>query len=168
MTDFEDIYRLYYGYVYKFLYRFCKNDHNLTEELTQETFYQAFTSMHRYNGSCAIETWLCSIGKNVWFHYLRKHKDCCLDIDSLEETLYEDYEKNPEACAERNERSIAIRRAINSLRPKYRDVIILRSTHSFTFAQIAKTMNISENSAKVLFFRAKNYIKEILENEGHF
>ena len=100
MKEFEEIYRLHYSYVYKFLYRTCQNDHHLAEELTQETFYQAFRSMHRYNGKCSIETWLCSIAKNICFHHIRKHKDICLDLESLEETLYDDYEKTPEAYAE--------------------------------------------------------------------
>ena len=168
MKEFEEIYRLHYSYVYKFLYRTCQNDHHLAEELTQETFYQAFRSMHRYNGKCSIETWLCSIAKNIWFHHIRKHKDICLDLESLEETLYDDYEKTPEAYAERRERSAAIRTAIAHLKPKYREVILLRATTDLTFAQIASIMKITESSAKVLYFRAKNDIKERLEHEGHF
>lgn len=168
LKEFEEIYRLHYAYVYKFLYRTCQGDHHLAEELTQETFYQAFRSMHRYNGKCRIETWLCSIAKNVWFHYLRKHKDICLDLDSLEETLYDDYEKTPEAHAERSELSAAIRSAISKLKPKYKEVLLLRASSDMTFAQIADIMKITESSAKVLYFRAKNDIKESLENEGYF
>ncbi len=168
MKEFEEIYRLHYSYVYGFLYRTCQNDHHLAEELTQETFYQAFRSLYRYNGKCSIETWLCSIAKNVWFHHLRKHKDICLDLESLEETLHDDYEKTPEAHAERNERSAVIRSAINALKPKYREVLLLRATTDLTFSQIADIMKITESSAKVLYFRAKNDIKESLENEGYF
>ena len=168
MKEFEEIYRLHYSYVYKFLYRTCQNDHHLAEELTQETFYQAFRSMYRYNGKCSIETWLCSIAKNIWLHHIRKHKDICLDLDSFEETIYDDYEKTPQAFAERRERSAAIRTAIAHLKPKYREVILLRATTDLTFAQIASIMKITESSAKVLYFRAKNDIKERLENEGHF
>ncbi|MBQ9692833.1 MAG: RNA polymerase sigma factor [Clostridia bacterium] len=168
MKEFEEIYRLHYSYVYKFLYRTCQHDHHLAEELTQETFYQAFRSMHRYNGKCSIGTWLCSIAKNIWFHHIRKHKDICLDLESLEETLYDDYEKTPEAYAERRERSAAIRNAIAHLKPKYREVVLLRASGELTFAQIADIMKITESSAKVLYFRAKNDIKESLENEGYF
>ena len=168
MKEFEEIYRLHYAYVYGFLYRTCQNDHHLAEELTQETFYQAFRSLHRYNGKCSIETWLCSIAKNIWFHHLRKHKDICLDLESLEETLHDDYEKTPEAHAERNERSAVIRSAIKALKPKYREVLLLRATTDLSFAQIADIMKITESSAKVLYFRAKNDIKENLENEGYF
>jgi RNA polymerase sigma-70 factor (ECF subfamily) len=168
LKEFEEIYRLHYSYVYKFLYRTCGHDHHLAEELTQETFYQAFRSMHRYNGKCSIETWLCSIAKNIWFHHIRKHKDLCLDLESLEETLYDDYEKTPEAYAERRERSAAIRTAIAHLKPKYREVVLLRASGELTFAQIADIMKITESSAKVLYFRAKNDIKESLENEGYF
>ena len=43
-----------------------------------------------------------------------------------------------------------------------------RSVAELPFSKVAEIMNISENSAKVLFFRAKNQIKEKLESEGLF
>ena len=168
MKEFEEIYKTYYRDVFAFLFRTCGQNHDLAEELTQETFCEAFRCFYRYNGSCSIFTWLCAIGKNVWFHYLRKHKNTVLNLDTLEETICDDYEKSPEACAERSEISRRIQRVLESMRPRYRDVIWMRGVTELSFAQIASIMGITENSAKVLYFRAKNQIKEKLENEGLF
>ena len=46
---------------------------DVAEELAQETFCQAVSSIHRYDGSCKITTWLCAIAKNQYLSYLRKH-----------------------------------------------------------------------------------------------
>ena len=167
MKEFEEIYKTYYKDVYRFLFKTTGGDHDLAEELAQETFYEAYRSFHRYNGSCTILTWLCAVGKNLWFHYLRKHKNT-LKLEALEETICDDYEKTPDACAERSEKSTRIRRAISSLKPKYREIVLLRAAGDIPFAEIAKIMNITESSAKVIFFRAKKQIKESLENEGFF
>ena len=39
---------------------------DVAEELAQETFCQAVSSIHRYDGSCKITTWLCAIAKNQY------------------------------------------------------------------------------------------------------
>ena len=168
MKEFEEIYKTYYKDVYRFLFKNTGGNHELSEELTQDTFYEAYRSFHRYNGSCSILTWLCAIGKNLWFHYLRKHKNAKIKLEALEETICDDYEKSPDACAERSEKSSVIRKAIDSLKPKQREIVLMRAAGGISFAEIARLMNITESSAKVIFFRAKNQIKEKLENEGFF
>ena len=168
MKEFEKIYKTYYKDVYRFIFKTSGGNHELSEELTQDTFFEAYRYFHRYNGTCSILTWLCAIAKNLWFHYLRKHKNTTVNFEALEETLYDDYEKTPEACVERSERSALIRKAISSLKPKVREIVLLRANGEVSFAEIAKIMNITESSAKVIFFRAKNQIKEKLEDEGFF
>ncbi len=162
--EFEQIYRCCYSKVFAFVFRLCGQNSDIAEELTQETFVTAYQSFYRYDKSCTVLTWLCAVAKNVWFHYLRKHKNIPIDTDSLAETLHDD--DTPDSHAESAETVLAVRKAVNSLDPKYRDVVWLRCMSEMSFAQIADVMNITENSAKVLFFRAKNKIKEMLENEG--
>lgn len=168
MKSFEEIYEAHYNDVYRFLYRTCGNNHNLAEELTQDTFYEAFRCWHKYNASCSVTTWLCAIGKNIWFHYLRKHKNAVTDYDVLAHTVSEDVESDPQQKAEQRERSKMIRSALEDLKPRYREVIWLRTVAELPFAKIAEMLEISESSAKVLFFRAKNQLKEKLDNEGYF
>ena len=69
MEDFEAIYQEYYQRVFAFLFKMCQ-DRDLSEELTQESFYQALKSFHRYDGSCSLFTWLAAIAKNTYFKHL--------------------------------------------------------------------------------------------------
>ena len=72
MQPMEEIYRDYATVVYKYLISLT-HDSDMAEELTQETFYQAIRSSDRYDESCKMTTWLCSIAKNVLITYRRKH-----------------------------------------------------------------------------------------------
>ena len=73
MDDMDTIYRQYAQTVYHFLLA-QTNDESLAEELTQETFYQAIRSIHRFDGSCKLSVWLCQIAKHLWYQHLRKSK----------------------------------------------------------------------------------------------
>ncbi len=168
MGEFEEVYRSHYKDVYKFLYFTCGKNHSLAEELTQETFYEAFRCYHKYDSSCSVTTWLCAIGKNLWFHYLRKNKGIPVDYSVLSEMVSNEPDSDPMFNVERDEVCLKVRKAIASLKPRYREIVWLRSIAELPFSRIAEIMNISENSAKVLFFRAKNQIKEKLESEGYF
>jgi len=61
--------------------------------------------------------------------------------------------------------SAALRRIVNDIPPKYRDVVILRIYGELPFSQVALALGITESSAKVLFFRAKKMLMEELQNE---
>ncbi len=67
----EELYREYSKIVYRFLLSLCR-DAQLAEELTQETFLQAFLSLERFDGSCKLSVWLCQIARHLFYQHLRK------------------------------------------------------------------------------------------------
>ena len=73
MDDMSEIYQRHAQTVYKFLLSQTR-DEELAEELTQETFYQAVRSIHRFDGGCKVSVWLCQIAKHLWYQHLRKHR----------------------------------------------------------------------------------------------
>ena len=165
MDAFGSIYTEYFGRVYGFLFRMCRNE-DLAEELTQETFFQAFKSFSSYRGDSELFTWLAAIAKYTFFRYLRKNK-CAgmVNLDVIADTLCEPDESGPESTAARSETNEAIRHAIANMPEKYRDVVMLRLYAELPFSEIAETLKITENSAKVLFHRAKKMLTEELRNE---
>lgn len=164
---FEEIYTAYQERIYRFLYRLC-SDRDVAEELTQETFYRAFQSFSRYKGNSTLFTWLASIAKHTYYTYLRRNRRM-IDSISLESALefYCAEEESGRLLGEQQEQElyVVMRDWIAALPEKYRDVILLRIYADMSFKQVAETMNITENSAKVLFFRAKTMLKERLTNE---
>lgn len=164
MNEFEKIYNEYFPRIYAFLYKLCGDAH-LSEELTQESFYQAYKSFHRYSGKCDIFTWLAAISKNTFYKYIRKNKNRNISLDAVETETCCDPENQPERDYIKKEQQELLRKSVDSLPDKYHDVAVLRIYADLPFSQIAYVLKINENSAKVIFYRAKNMIMEDLDNE---
>ncbi len=158
-ADFEAIYREYYSRVFAFEHRLT-GDWHTAEELTQETFFQAFRSMGSFRGDCELFTWLAGIGKNVFYRWLRR-KRLRMDVISPQAVADAWLEALPDEAAgpaeqvEREEICRAVRELVRTLPPNYRDVVMLRIYAGLPFAQVAAALGIREGSAKVLYFRAK-------------
>ena len=67
----DEIYEKYARFVYRYLLSLGTGE-DVAEELTQETFYQAVQSIHRFKGESKISTWLCAIAKNQYAIWGRK------------------------------------------------------------------------------------------------
>ena len=165
---FERIYRENFSRVYAFLFKMTR-DPNLSEELTQETFYQAFVSFRRFEGKCDIFTWLASIAKHSYYKYLRKNRISgnLFDFTELEKYFISHGElgDNPADSLQNKAVRENVAACISELPDKYRDVVLLRIYADMPFSQIAAALDITENSAKVIFFRAKKKLSEDLKDE---
>ena len=161
--SFEDVYRIYFRRIYAFLYKLT-GDSDVSEEMAQETFYQAFLSFHRYDGTCEMFTWLAAIAKNVFFKYLRKKKFATLNIELLVEPTSSEHD--PQELLQRKFVAQYVAECVQKLPQKYKDVVFLRIYAELPFSQIAEILSITENSAKVVYYRAKNMLrKDLFENE---
>ena len=167
MADFEKIYRDHRVRIYAFLMKLC-NDADLAEELTQETFYPAYKSLSRYNGRCEMFTWLAAIAKYTYFGYLKKEKQSRESIqldDVVDFFMAQEGQTSAESQMLRKEVTDKVREVLLELPQKNLEVVALRIYAEMSFKQVAESMGISESSAKVLYFRAKNMLKEKLEHE---
>lgn len=166
MSEFQDIYTKYNKDIYYFLLKITNYNSDLAEELTQETFYQAYISLSKFSGKSDMKTWICAIAKNVCYKYYKKNPRM-LSIDDLNLNLKDivDASKSPDELLEVKEISVYVIKEILKLRKKYRDVLIYRLYFELSFKSIAELMNIKENSAKVIYHRGKETIKENLEGK---
>ena len=163
-AEFERIYRDNYRRVYSFLYKLCRSPET-AEDLTQETFYQAYISLPRYNGQCEMFTWLAAIAKNMFLKHLRRTK--------RESMLVDLYVSDPEAPLTDDPGYRIIQQVevadilsvIENMPQKYSEVFLLRTYGELPYSEIARKLGISVSSAKVIYHRAKKYIKEALIDE---
>ena len=73
MQDIKQIYEEYFETVNKYL--FClTHDNDISEELTQETFYKAVQKINTYKGKCKMSVWLCQIAKTYGMTNVEKRK----------------------------------------------------------------------------------------------
>ena len=154
MEDFDRIYAEYFSEVYKFVLSLCQNS-ALAEEITQESFFKALKSIDRFNGDCAIKTWLCKIARNTLYSYAKKHNkqvDSPLDIIMSDENLEEQFTDK--------ETAYAIHRVLHKLSEPYKEVFWLRTFGELSFAQIGELFSKTESWARVTYYRARILIKE--------
>lgn len=165
MEEFEKLYNTYFKRVFAFLYK-MSGDYDLSEELTQETFYQAFSSFAGFKGNSDIFTWLATIAKRCYYKHIKKAKQVLAFEGKYiyEICTDESFYKIDDEISKR-ELSVLIKNIIDTLPKLQYDVVILRTYADLSFKEIASSLNISESSAKVTFFRAKNTIAKEIENE---
>ena len=158
MQDIEKIYEEYFKTVNKYLFCLTKNS-DISEELTQETFYKAVKKIDTYKGECKMSVWLCQIAKNLWYDECRKNKKL---KNISEEDLFNIEEKSTiEDNVVSEEEKIEIYKKMQKLDEKTREVMYLRISGELSFKEIGIILNKTENWARVTFYRGKNKLKEV-------
>lgn len=160
MDSMEEIYRTYAKSVYRFLYSKTL-DEDLSEELTQETFYQAIRCIKKYDGSCKLSTWLFGIARNQLFNYRRKNP-MCTDIEECpEETTGESVDDTVIASFER----VEIMKLLHNCKEPYREVLYQRIFGNLSFREIGDVLGKTENWARVTYYRGREQLKKGLKTD---
>ena len=157
----EQIYKEHSKSVYRYLFSLTHSE-DMAEELTQETFYRAIKSIKSFDGSCKISVWLCQVAKHILYQEFEKKKkntgqSLHDDIPSLKGT--------PEDKMILASEKMELFKAIHLLQEPMREVVYMRLSGEFSFAEIAEILEKNENWARVTFYRAKQIIKEGKEND---
>ena len=155
MQDMEQIYKQYFETVNKYLFCLTHNS-DISEELTQETFYRAVKKINTFKGDCKISVWLCQIAKNLWYDELKKNKK----FQNTDEEVLIQVEDNVEEKIILNESKLELYKKLQKLDKQTREVIYLRITGELSFREIGDILNKTENWARVTFYRGKQKLKE--------
>ena len=148
----EEIYVKYSRLVYNYLYKLTNNI-EISEELTQETFYNAIKGIKNFRNECSVSVWLCQIAKNKWKDYLKNKKYETIPLnDNLEFLMSE----------ENFEEKISSREELINF---YEKVHNLDIKGEFTFKEIGKILGKNEEWARITFYRGKLKLKEEFKNE---
>ena len=156
MQNMDEIYEECFETVYKYLFCLTHNS-DISEELTQETFYRAVKKIDTYNGKCKISVWLCQIAKHLWYNQCRKNKR----IVDTDETFDIEDPQNLEEQFIAGEEKVSLYKKMQNLDEKTREVMYLRITGELSFKEIGTILNKTENWARVTFYRGKNKLKEV-------
>lgn len=159
----DSIYKKYCKCVYNFLYKLT-NDIELSEELTQETFYTAIKKINTLNKKESIRTWLYQIAKNKWKDYLKKNKKANIDLDeNTVENLVANYDIEEDMITKDD--IIEFYKKIHMLDIDTREIIYLKIIRNFTFKEISQILGKNEEWARTKFYRGKLKLKESLKDE---
>lgn len=159
MQSMDEIYQRYAKIVYGYLFSEVHN-HDIAEELTQETFYHAIRSIDKYDKNCKITTWLCGIAKNCLRTYLRKHPK----MDELEQEYQMVSPVEQDVFTKLSQ--IELLKRLHHCKEPFREICYLRIFGNLSFKEIGEVLGKSENWARVTYYRGKEKLrKEIEEDE---
>ena len=163
MDPFAELYERYQPDIYRFLLRICGGDATAAEELTQETFYQAFLSFGRFRGDCTVKTWLCKIAKNVYGKYVRR--ECRQHRIAEQQTELPEKTTSVSEETEQREQLRAVRAAMETLSEPMRTIAEYRLCSGLSYAEIAVLTGVRAEIAAVMCSRAKQKLRQILREE---
>lgn len=170
----EKLFRTYYKDIYHYLYSLT-HDISLSEDLASEVFLEVVKSIASFRGEADMKTWMFSIARHKWIDYLRK-KNRRVEIEVLSELVGEQAANGNCEAALAGVKGIEERYLDKELLERIytlldvepertRNIVKLRM-EGYSFYEIGKMQGVSESSARVIYFRAKEKIKQILEKEG--
>lgn len=158
MENIDEIYKKYANLIRNYIFTIT-GDKSLSEEIMQETFIVAINQIDKFRGDCKIYVWLLSIAKKILYKETKKNNlNKSLNIDDLEITD----KKDIEAEFIKKDNKFKLYEAIQKLDASTREIMYLRLTGDFSFKEIGKILNKSENWARVVFFRGKKKLEEDL------
>ena len=135
------------------------------EDIEQEVYIKVFKNAGKYDKSKNFKNWINTIAKNTSKDYLKsaykKHEEPSDDTAFL--TL-KDKKETPELKVINNERQQKIIKAINSLKPKLKEVIILCEIQGYTYEECAQKLKCPVGTIKSRIYNAKKELADKLQD----
>ena len=159
---FDSLVKRYQGGVRRFLTSLAAGDEMLADDLAQETFIKAYTSLATYKKQANFGSWLYRIAYNVFYDYIRSRKETCLidDTDGAVDELYQTPPTESYVTSDINE-------ALRLLRPAERTCITLHLMEDQSIERITEITGMPEGTVKSHIARGKEKLATYLRRNGY-
>lgn len=153
IAAFEDLYRRYYGRLYRFCLRRMGDPHE-AEEVTQEAFARAYRAMPGLRGERRFYPWLSVIASRL-----------CIDTHRRLDRTEPSAEVDPgvvEGGHDRLEAAVdfeLLQEAMTRLSTRHREVLHLREREGWSYQRIAEHYDCSLGVVEGLLFRARHALR---------
>jgi RNA polymerase sigma-70 factor (ECF subfamily) len=166
---FAELVNRYERKIYRLARNITQNDED-AEDVLQETFLKAYSHLDSFQGDSKFYTWLVRIAVNEALMKLRKRKgDRTISLDEPtdtgEDTVPREiavWEDNPEERYSKEELRQILERAVESLKPSFRTVFMLRDIEELSTEETAEALGISVPAVKSRLLRARLQLREKL------
>jgi RNA polymerase sigma factor (sigma-70 family) len=141
--------------------RYAK-DTDQSEDVLQDAFVKVFMKLDRYNGKGSFEGWIRRIVVNTALDSIRKNIKFQDNISS-DDVAYK-LEQHVFTGDSLDEKFLL--KTINSMPEGYKTVFNMFAIEGYSHKEIAKELDISENTSKSQYSRARAYLKQRLKELG--
>ena len=132
------------------------------EDLAQDAFVEILLHPERYRRDSSFKTYLYTIGHNKAVDFIRKNKALMLVGEYEEAEMLRKDEAFLEEKVIKEEEKRELYQAMKKLKPEYERVLYLIDLEGLSYAEAARVLKKSENQIRILIFRARKKLKQVL------
>lgn len=137
------------------------------EDIEQEVYIKLWKNVDKYEERGSLKSWVNTIAKNTSKDYLKSavvKNEQNSTSDDLVVCNIKDKKRSPEDCVIVNERQKRIIKAVDNLKPKFREVIMLCEIYGYTYEEASKKLNCPIGTIKSRIYNAKKELAEVLQD----
>ncbi|KJS79987.1 MAG: RNA polymerase subunit sigma-24 [Peptococcaceae bacterium BICA1-8] len=131
-----------------------------TEDIIQETLYRTIKNIDGIDRD-KMRAWLFKVAINSYYNLYNKEKRSIISVSDLQNLIV--LTESTEDYIITEEKRRAIQRALDLLKPSYRELLIFKYVTELSYKDIASILEMKEEKIKVYLYRARNKFKEIWE-----
>ena len=166
---YAELMKLYRDPLYFMIYEKI-SDQDVAKDLTIESLGKAFKKLHLYKPDFTFSTWLFTVARNHCIDYLRKKKLPTFSIDKMmvnddgrkSNFDLESKDPNPEQILMKKQRIKILRRIVDQLKPKYRDLVKLRYFKEYSYEEVAQELDLPLGTVKAQLHRSRDQLFKIM------
>ena len=168
---YAELLQRYRESVFFMMLKMCNNKDD-AEDLTIEAFGRAFKKLHQYSPDFAFSTWLFKIASNNAIDFIRKKKQkYSISLDNKTDNFEpNDHSANikaggldPEESFIKKQKIESVRILVDSLKPKYKEMIELFYFQEMSHEEISKKLGLPIGTIKAQLFRARDLLYTALK-----
>ena len=158
---FAELMREYYPYVYTIVIGIVNNPHD-AEEVVQDTFLSAYRGLTQLEDTTKFKSWLAEIARNCVRQWLRKQRGKTVSLDEVNEEILQT-EDSPHERLVRQEQRELIRRTMETLPQKDRDIARAFYLEGASYNELTSTHGLSDKAISFRLSRAKRQLSKRLQ-----
>lgn len=141
------------------------HDCNNAEEVTQETFAVAYENLDCLRDFSSFGAWVRTIARNRCYRIAKERRKQPISLDYLAELGIEPASSSDDSAISK-EAASELRKIVQKLPGKYREIIDLRYAQDFSYKELSGFLGISLSAVKSRLFHAKKLILKQLKRRG--
>lgn len=166
IRDFDLLIERWQKPLFNFVYRFMNSEED-ARDACQDTFVNAYRNLSKFKKQSKFSSWLFKIAINRCNTLLRKQKRWKTFFDPMgEKEEFADAvadERNVEQAVEREQIYGRIRRAISSLPPEQKTVLLLKEYEGMKFHEIGEMLDCPVSTVKSRMYYALDGLRKALK-----
>ena len=158
---FVDLMRAYHAFVYTIVIGVVDNSHD-AEDVVQDAFLNAYQGLTQLEDSAKFKSWLAEITRNCARQWLRKQRGETVSLDDVSEDMLQTEDPPDERLILQEQREL-IRRTMETLPQKDRDIARAFYLEGASYDELTSTHGLSYNVVALRLFRIKRKLSKRLQ-----